>query len=338
MSSTEQQNVSPQLYFETLNAYQKSMVLKGAMDLDLFTAIAEGNTTISALATHCEASERGVRILCDTLVVLGFLTKADASYGLTSDTAVFLDRNSPAYAGGAVRFMLSPTIRAAFDDIAATVRKGGTTLPDDGTVSVENEVWIDFARGMGAMMMPAAQFIAGLLALGEKKVRILDIAAGHGIYGVTLLQSAPNAEVVALDWPGVLEVASENAALMGVAERHSTIAGSVFDVDLGSGYDIVLLTNFLHHFDPPTCVALLEKVRASLAPDGRVVTVEFVPNPDRVSPPDAARFSMTMLASTPAGDAYTMSELEKMFTDAGFASSEQYLVPPGIQSVVVSSL
>ncbi len=68
------------------------------------------------------------------------------------------------------------------------------------------------------------------------------------------------------------------------------LPGSAFDVEFGGPYDTVLLTNFLHHFDKPTCVSLLKKVRASLKPGGKAATLEFVPNEDRVSPADARGF------------------------------------------------
>jgi len=134
----------------------------------------------------------------------------------------------------------------------------------------------------------------------------------------------------------VLEVAKENAQRAGVAERYNTIPGSAFDVDFGSGYDIILLTNFLHHFDPPTNETLLRKVHAALADGGRAVTLEFVPNDDRVSPPDSAGFSMMMLTGTPSGDAYTFAELERMFTNAGFSRSTIHPLPPTFQQVVIS--
>ena len=128
----------------------------------------------------------------------------------------------------------------------------------------------------------------------------------------------------------MLEVAKENAQKAGVADGISTIEGSAFDVDFGSGYDLVLLTNFLHHFDPPTCETLLRKVRAALADGGRAVTLEFVPNEDRVTPPESAGFSMVMLAGTPSGDAYTFAELERMFANAGFSRSTIHPLPPTI--------
>jgi ubiquinone/menaquinone biosynthesis C-methylase UbiE len=149
-------------------------------------------------------------------------------------------------------------------------------------------------------------------------------------------QNNPQAEVVAVDWPNVLSVAQENAERMGVANRFSKLPGSAFEVDYGTGYDLALLTNFLHHFDTNTCEALLRKINAALKEGGRVATVEFVPNDDRISPPEAAGFSLMMLGSTPAGDAYTFTELERMFAAAGFARSEIFPLQPSIESVVVS--
>jgi hypothetical protein len=131
-------------------------------------------------------------------------------------------------------------------------------------------------------------------------------------------------------------MAKENAAAAGVADRHSTIEGSAFDVDYGENYDVILLTNFLHHFDPPTNEMLLRKVHAALADSGRAVTLEFIPNDDRISPPEAS-FSVQMLNGTEGGDAYTFSELESMFANAGFSASKMYPLPPSIQRVVIST-
>jgi hypothetical protein len=89
----------------------------------------------------------------------------------------------------------------------------------------------------------------------------------------------------------------------------------------------VLLTNFLHHFDVPTNEKLLRKVHAALGEGGRAVTLEFVPNDDRISPPGVAGFSLVMLAGTPAGDAYTFAEFDQMFKNAGFSKNEIREIP-----------
>ena len=328
---------SPQLFFETANAYQRSAALKAAVDLGLFTAIGTEGASAQEAAEKCQAAERGVRILCDYLTVDGFLTKTDNRYRLTPDSAMFLDRNSRAYLGGALGFLHAPTIMGAFEHLTEAVRKGGTALPGDGTVEEAHPIWEDFARAMMPLMMMPAQLMAKCVPCDPaRKMKVLDIAAGHGIFGITLAQQNPNMEVVALDWPHVLQVATENAQKMGVADRHSTLPGSAFDVDFGTGYDLVLLTNFFHHFDMPTCEALMKKVYAALAEGGRAVTLDFVPNEDRISPPETATFSLVMLASTSSGDAYTFSEYQHMFRNAGFTRNELHALPPSPNQVILS--
>lgn len=328
---------SPQIIFEALNAYQRTAAIRAGIELDVFTALAEGNGTPAALARRCGASERGLRILCDNLVIAGFLSKEGDCYGLTQDASVFLNRSSPTYLGGAIEFLLSDDIVAAFARLTEAVRKGGTALSQEGTVETEHPVWVKFARAMMPMMaMPAEQIAQIVTCHPGRSLKILDIAAGHGLFGLAFARRYPQAEITALDWPAVLEVAKENARAAGVAERYRTIEGSAFEVEFGSGYDLVLLTNFLHHFDTATCETLLRKVRAALADGGRAVTLEFVPNEDRVTPPGVAAFSLTMLASTPSGDAYTFSELESMFRNAGFSRSEIHSLQPPMEQVIVS--
>ena len=335
--STPGPNVSPALFFDTVNAYQQSEAIKAALDLDLFTAISDGKESAKEIAERCGASERGIRILSDYLTVLGFLTKEDGRYRLTPDTAFFLDRKSPAFIGASVEFLLSPMLTEGFKSLAAAVRKGGTVVSEEGTVSAENPIWVEFARAMAALQVMPAQLLANLLKEeSNKRLRVLDIAAGHGMFGIMLAQQNPHAEITALDWPNVLEVAKENAERAGVTDRYSLLAGSAFDVDLGSDYDLILITNFLHHFDTQTCEKFLKKAHEALADGGRAVTLDFVPNEDRVSPPEAAKFSLVMLGSTPQGDAYTFSELERMFANAGFSRSELHALPPAINQVVVS--
>lgn len=327
---------NPAIIFDTLNAYQRSAALKAAIELDIFTAIGAGSRTAEEIATAVNASVRGVRILCDYLVIIGMLVKDSEGYAPTLEAGVFLDRNSPAYFGSAAHFILDPRLIAPYLNLAEVVRTGRTTLPDQGTVSADNPLWIEFARDMAPMVQPAALEIAALLS-GEGDLRVLDIAAGHGLFGITIAKQNPTARVTAIDWRGVLEVASENAQKAGVADRHSTIAGDAFSVEFGGPWDVVLLTNFLHHFDPPACETLLRKVEAALAPGGRCFTLEFVPNDDRVSPPTSAAFALMMLGTTMAGDAYTFSELERMFRNAGFASSELVSLSRSPESLIVST-
>ncbi len=331
------QHPSPALFFDTINAFQRTEVLRTAIELDLFTQLASGKNTVTALAEACQASPRGIRILADSLTIIGFLNKVGDQYELTADSAVFLTRKSPAYLGGILDFLLTPEIQECFSQLTTAVRRGGTAVSDEGTVSYDNPVWVAFARAMVPMMQMPAQLLANLLGGDpQQPLRVLDVAAGHGLFGITVAQRYPHAKITALDWPNVLAVATENAQRHGVADRHSLRAGSAFDIDWGGPYDVVLLTNFLHHFDLPTCQQLAAKTFAALAPGGRAVTLEFIPAADRITPAPTAGFALTMLATTGHGDAYTFAEYESVFRNVGFTRNEFHPLPPTNQQAIVS--
>lgn len=324
---------SAQLFFETINAHQRTAAIKAALELDLFTAIGEKAATAAEIAGLVQGSERGVRILCDYLTILGFLNKEKNRYALTRDSAAFLNRKSPTYAGGMAKFLLTPDIAGAFDDLSNAVRKGGAS--GQGTVAPEHPVWLEFARSMVPMIMPGAQALCEIVALDpSRETKVLDISASHGMWGISFAQKNPRARLVALDWAPVLALTCENAERAGVSDRFSAISGSAFDVDFGSGYDLVLVPNFLHHFNPDDCIRFLKKARAALRRDGRIAIVEFVPNPDRISPPESAGFSLIMLATTPEGDAYTFAEFEKMLAQAGFQAPEAHPLPPVSTAII----
>ncbi len=305
--------------------------MQAAVDIGLFTALAAGHATVERAAKACNASPKGVRVLCDYWVVHGLLTKTGDTYGLSPETAMFLDRKSPAYVGGVLGFINGP-IKPFFATLTDSVRRGG--FEDEGSMVAEFDGWIPFAEEMGAMMFPTAQAIAGLL--GPVSGRALDIAAGHGLFGITLAQQNPGISVTALDWSKVLEVAKRHAAQMGVGDRYSTIAGDAFSVDMKGPYDVVLLTNLLHHFSPEQCTTLLRRVRSALRPGGRLVTLEFVPNEDRVSPPMSATFPLVMLATTASGDAYTFAEFDRMLRAAGFMRNTLHQPENSPQQVIIS--
>ncbi len=325
---------NPGKLLEALCAYQVPMALKAGLDLEIFTHVAAGATTPAAIAPKCQASERGVRILCDYLTIQGFLTKTDGHYGLAPDTGIFLDKNSPAYMGTVANFLTHDIMRHNFDDTTGAVRKGGAVF--HSTLAPNDEVWVEFARSMTPMMGMPAQMMAASITKPGEPIKVLDIAAGHGIFGISVARFNPAAHIVGQDWSNVLEVAQDNAKKLGVADRYTTIPGSAFEVDFGTGYDIVLVPNFFHHFDEATNVKLCQRIRAALKPGGKMVTVEFVPNDDRVTPPFAGSFSLMMLGSTDHGDAYTFKEFDRTFKAAGFGASEMKALEPTPASLIVT--
>ena len=328
--------LDPALIFEMLNAYERTAALKAAIELDVFRAVGDGPGDVASIARQCSASERGIRILCDFLTICGVLAKEDKRYRHTPLSAAFLDPRSPSSLATVAHFVSGPEMRANYDHLVEIVRSGRTVMPGAGTVEPENPIWVQFAESMTPIMAPMVGPMAEAVLDGlSGPIHVLDIAAGHGLFGIAIAKQNSDARITALDWAPVLRVAERNARNASVHDRYDMLPGSAFDVDFKGPYDAVLLTNFLHHFDPPTCVGLLKKVHAALGPGGRVATLEFVPNEDRVSPPVAAAFSMIMLTSTVAGDAYTLNELTAMYNEAGFGNITTHPMPMSPETVVM---
>jgi hypothetical protein len=276
-----------------------------------------------------------LRILCDYLTVVGLLAKQDTSYSLTPSAKRFLDRSSPIALGGCIDFLAAPEmLTLALNDPVSYVRRGGST--GLANLASDHPIWVRFANAMVPAMAPAAKRVAAYVAaLSTLPRTVLDVAAGHGLYGIEVARALPEAIVTAVDWTRVLAVAQENAKAAEVDNRFRTVVGSAFDAEWGSGFDLVLLPNFLHHFGRDECVALLRKVKASLSPAGQVLAVEFVPNSDRVSPPLQAAFAFMMLFSTSSGDAYAAADFDEIARTAGFRGATTHPLPPTPQTLVV---
>jgi SAM-dependent methyltransferase len=326
--------VNPGRVHQALTSYQLAQAMKGAIELEIFTHISGGANTAPVIAKLCGGTEKGVRVLCDYLTVHGFLTKSGQEYSVTPDVAPLLDRKSPSYMGTVASFFTHPVMVAKYNDVADLVRRGGAI---DHTLEPNEQIWVEFARYMAPMFAIPAGIVAEFIARPGEPIRVLDIAAGHGLFGIHIALANSKANITYQDWSNVLEVARENTAKMGVADRAQFIPGSAFEVDFGAGYDIVLLPNFIHHFDNPTNVTLLKKVRMALKAGGIAAIIEFVPNEDRVSPPDGALFAMRMLGTTPNGDAYTLAEIDGMLREAGFGPSVARSLAPAHQQLITAS-
>jgi methyltransferase family protein len=225
--------LAPAIVFENLQAFQRTFALKAAIELDVFRAVGQGPGDVASIARHAKASERGIRILCDFLVINGLLQKVDGRYQHTPSSAAFLDPTSPHCLASMVRFMSLPELREPYEHLADIIRTGRTVLPGAGTVEPENPVWVEFAQSMAPMMAPMAGPLGSIVLEGRSgPMRVLDIACGHGLFGIEIAKQNPQAHVTGLDWAPVLRVALENAQKAGVGDRYDMLPGSAFEVTL----------------------------------------------------------------------------------------------------------
>src|ERR1700722_2260311 len=125
---------NPGLVFDMVQAYQRTAAVKACIELDLFRAIGEGPGDVASIARHCAASERGIRILCDFLVICGVLAKDGGHYKHTPSSAAFLDPRSPACLASTAQFLANEAMLEPYRHFAAIVRAGRTTLEGEGSV------------------------------------------------------------------------------------------------------------------------------------------------------------------------------------------------------------
>jgi ubiquinone/menaquinone biosynthesis C-methylase UbiE len=214
------------------------------------------------------------------------------------------------------------------------VRRGGSG--GLAHLAPDNPVWVRFAKAMMPVAAVTAKRVgAFVLGLSHPPYTVLDVAAGHGLFGIEIAKLFPEALVTAIDWPEVLLVAKENADKAGVADRLRFMAGNALNEDWGGDYDLILLPNFLHFFDFETCVSILRKAQQNLSTGGRVLGIDFVPNEDRISPPIPAMFAFQMLATTPAGEAYTATEYAEMGRRAEFSGATIRSLSPTQETLII---
>jgi 2-polyprenyl-3-methyl-5-hydroxy-6-metoxy-1,4-benzoquinol methylase len=324
---------NPAFIFEMMTAHQRSAAMKAGIELGVFDALGAGPATAAELAKRAQVAERGMRILCDCLTIYGVIAREEGRYQHTPTSAVFLDAKSPASMASMWPFLMNDKILLASRLLTDTIRLGRTALPET-LAGDEVKEWVTFAQTMQPMMAGAAEYIADVVLREGAPAKVLDVAASHGLFGFAIGRRVPACEIVALDFPSVLEVTKEHARAAGVTI--TPLPGSAFTAELGTGYDAVLVTNLFHHFSPDDCIALMRRFHAALRPGGRMVVLEFVPNEDRLTPPVVAAFAMMMLVNTPAGDSHPMSEYDRMLDAAGFGARELTDVPQSAHRLIVA--
>jgi 2-polyprenyl-3-methyl-5-hydroxy-6-metoxy-1,4-benzoquinol methylase len=311
----------PDAIMQMLQAAQVTAILASSIELGLFAKLAEGEGTADAIASRIGCPPRSTRVLLNALSVVGLVAKQGVTYALTPLSSEHLVPGKPMYLGDAASLFASPMSwegRARFADV---VKNDGTVLAEHAETP-KNAFWETFAKSSAFMSFPAVAVLDGVLApwfAARPKVRVLDIACGSGIYGYTLAKRA-NVELTLLDWPNVLVETKKWAPRLGVnVARARYIEGSFFDVDFQGPYDLILLSNVYHHFDPPTCRSLTRKVAAALAPGGRVAVQDLVTDGDA---PAATMFSTIMLMWTRKGESYATGDYKGWFAEAGLGAPE----------------
>lgn len=312
---------APAEIFQALLAYKKSALLRTGIELGVFGRLAEQTATADDVARDLDLAPRGSRLLLNALVAIDILEEADGSYRLTSLAAETLDPAREGYLGELSRILTSRWEWEAMGRLPEAVRRGGPVIAENAE-QLDYGYYEEFATHAGAVTKPTVARVTGTIhdwAAQRERLHVLDLACGHGMYGFTIAQQHPRARIWSVDNAQVLEIAQKHAARLGVADRVETMAGDMFTLDLGGPYDLVLITNVLHHHTPERATELLRRVAAVTAPGGKLILVGITADDGPVQDsPEAHLFSLLMLVWTDNGEAHSAGTYRQMLAAAGY--------------------
>ena len=312
----------------TMRSFQESRVLLTALELDLFTAVGDGapaETVAARLATDVRATAS----LLNALVAIGALTKQDGVFYNTGETARYLAASSPDCARAGLMHIVH--LWETWSTLSECVRTG--TASAEPVNEARRPEW---TRAFIAMMDQRARGEAGQLARAAGAAgarRMLDVGGGSGVYSIAFARAYSELHADVFDLPPVVELTREYIRAAGLAERIGTRSGDMRTDELGSGYDLLLVSAICHMFGPEENQELFARCYRALAPGGRLVVRDFILDPDQTSPRQAALFALNMLVGTKAGSTYTEAQYAEWLRGAGFSRVER-LKPPEINLMV----
>jgi ubiquinone/menaquinone biosynthesis C-methylase UbiE len=333
--------VTPERIMQLAWGYVPPLLLEAAIRHRVFDVLDAGPKTIVAVQTETGASERGLTAVMNALVGLAFLAKDEQGvFSLTPESAAFLVSTKPSFQGGILRHCSRQLIPAwlNLNEIVATGRPAvSVNQQEDGS-----DFFQEFVTDIFPMSYPAAQALArhfqatnaGGAAGGS--VKVLDLAAGSGVWGIAVAQSSEQVHVTAFDWAGVIPVTQKTVNRFGLAERFSFIEGDLLEADFGSGYNLATLGHILHSEGEARSKALLVKTFNALASGGTIAIAEFLVNADRTGPVMGLFFALNMLVNTDTGNTYSFEEISSWLAEAGFVNIRT-LDAPGPSPLILAT-
>lgn len=321
MTTSEATAVTPQRIMQMAWGYAPPLIIEAAIRNKIFDALDGGAQTAAEVASATETSVRGLTILMNALTGLELLAKDNTGrYSLTPESATFLVSTKPSFLGGLARHTSTQLI-PKWLSLTGIVRSG---KPAHGVNEQEtgSEFFEQFVEDIFPMSYPSAQLLAETLGLAQatKPVKVLDLAAGSGVWGIALAQSSPQVSVTAVDWPKVLTVTQNVVKRFGLSDRFQFVTGDLSTANFGTGHNVAVLGHILHSEGKQAGIALLKKTFEALAPGGTIAIAEFLVDEERATSVMGLIFAVNMLVNTTDGDTFTFNEIRGWLQDAGFTN------------------
>jgi SAM-dependent methyltransferase len=320
--------VTPERLQQLGFAYAPPLIISAAVTNKVFDTLESGAKTVQEVGKETGASERGLRAVMNALVGLELLKKnRQEKYSLTPESAAFLISKKPGTHAGFFG-TIAPQLISKWLRLTGIVREGRPAVAvnqeTEGT-----EFFSQLVENIIPMSYPVAQELGDHLKVAKTKneLRVLDLAAGSGIWGIALAQKSPRVGVAAVDWAGMIPTTKRITQKFGVGDRFEFIGGDLLETNFKNGYDIATLGHILHSEGEDRSRRLLKKTFRALKSGGTIAIAEWLVNDDRTEPLPSLMFAVQMLVNTEKGDTFSFNEIKSWLEDAGFKKVRKLGVP-----------
>lgn len=329
--------VAPERIMQFAWGYVPTLVLESAIKHRVFDVLDGGPMDIWQIEKATGASVRGLSAILNVLIGLEFVTKDEQGrYALTPEASTFLVSTKPTFQGGIIRHTSEHLLPKwlKLNEVVAT----GKPVRSVNQECEGGAFFQSFVMDIFPMSYGPARALAEHLHFGESggPVRVLDLAAGSGVWGIAQAQASPRVEVTAVDWPEVIPVTRNSVVRFGLADRFSFIEGDLHDAEFGSGYALATLGHILHSEGEALSRKLLAKTQASLASGGTIAVQEFLVNKERTGPLNGLFFAVNMLVNTDDGNTWSVEEIGAWLEEAGFVNVRT-LQAPGPSPLILAT-
>jgi len=328
MGTAEQPQATPDRILQLLFGYAPPLIIQAGLANGVFDCLEDGPRYVVEVSAITGAPVRGLRAIMNAMVGIGLLSKdAEGRFSLASDSAAFLVSSKPGFLGGYVRHHTKQLI-PEFLELDEIVQRGGLALPNSNE-QIETEFFQEFVEALFPLAFPGALTLAEALGVDKARapIRVLDLGAGSGVWGIALARKSAQVMVTAVDWPGIASITRAMAARFGVAERFRFVEGDLWEADFRRGYSVATLGHILHGQGGEANRRLLKKTFEALAPGGTIVIAEILVDGDRTGPVLPLLFAVNMFVNTEHGDTFSYEEIRVWLQDAGFEDVRALQIP-----------
>lgn len=307
-------------WLKKVSAFGPSRIILTANNFRIFDHLEKKRLTAAALARIIKTNARATELLLNSLAAIGLLAKKGESFINTPVSSRYLVSGKPDYQGDILRHYNN--LWESWSGLDSVVKSGKP-----------NRRARDFQSFILGMHNIALQKVGQVLpALNLKGIKtLLDLGGGPGTYSMEFARK--NISVTLFDFPETVRIARRLISGAGLRKMIRLHAGDFTKDEMGSGYDMVFISQILHAYSVEECIAMLKKAHASLNPGGQVVVQEFYIDETRANPLQGAIFAINMLVNTPAGRTYTPKEMGSWLKKAGFTTTSAKLLE---ETVLVS--